>query len=243
MRTIGPFVDGYSLWWAVEGRNKKSITLDLRKPEGQELLKRLVAEADAVVENFQPGTLEGWGLGLRDAARDQPGADAVARASVYGQSGPVPRPSRPRPQRHRLWAGLLHLTGYPDRPPVRPGIIVSDYLTGIFNALGDHDRALRARPSRRRRRVAASGVRSRSRRPRARRQRPRSGARPGALRVDPAHPRAHRAGLRPPRRRARARGQPARATRRRSTTGRPPTASSSAVDRRRRRPLPAARAS
>src|SRR5690606_38156440 len=62
MRIIGPFENGYSLWWAVEGRNKKSITLDLRKPRGQELLKRLVAHADAMVENFQPGTLEGWGL-------------------------------------------------------------------------------------------------------------------------------------------------------------------------------------
>ena len=63
MRTIGPFADGYSLFWAVEGRGKKSITLDLRRPEGQALLKRLVALADVVVENFQPGTLESWGLG------------------------------------------------------------------------------------------------------------------------------------------------------------------------------------
>src|SRR5712691_10156420 len=60
MRTIGPFVDGHSLFWAVEGRSKRSITLDLRKPKGQELLRRLVAKADVVVENFQPGTLEGW---------------------------------------------------------------------------------------------------------------------------------------------------------------------------------------
>src|SRR5512136_265917 len=63
MRTIGPFVDGYSLFWAVEGRSRKSVTLDLRKPAGQALLKRLVGLADVVVENFQPGTLEGWGLG------------------------------------------------------------------------------------------------------------------------------------------------------------------------------------
>src|SRR5499425_3145489 len=61
MRTIGPFAGGYSLWWAVEGRNKKSITLDLRKPPGQDLFRRLVALADVVVENFQPGTLEEWG--------------------------------------------------------------------------------------------------------------------------------------------------------------------------------------
>src|SRR6266487_5708552 len=60
MRTIGPFVDGYSLFWAVEGRGKKSITCDLRKPAGQALLKRLVPLADVMVENFQPGTLESW---------------------------------------------------------------------------------------------------------------------------------------------------------------------------------------
>src|SRR5262252_5342136 len=63
MRSIGPFVDGYSLWWAVEGRNKKSITLDLRQPRGRELLMRLTAVSDVVVENFQPGRLEEWGLG------------------------------------------------------------------------------------------------------------------------------------------------------------------------------------
>ena len=63
MRTIGPFDQGHSLFWAVEGRSKRSVTLDLRKPAGQALLKRLVALSDVVVENFQPGTLEGWGLG------------------------------------------------------------------------------------------------------------------------------------------------------------------------------------
>lgn len=134
MRTIGPFEDGYSLWWAVEGRNKKSITLDLRKPAGQELLKRLVAESDALVENFQPGTLEGWNVGP-DVLHAVNPALVLSRVSVYGQTGPY----RDRPGLDRngiAMGGLLHLTGYKDRPPVRPGIIVSDYLTGIFNALG-----------------------------------------------------------------------------------------------------------
>ena len=134
MRTIGPFEDGYSLWWAVEGRNKKSITLDLRKPAGQELLKRLAAESDVVVENFQPGTLEGWNVGPDVLREVNPGL-VVSRVSVYGQTGPY----RDRPGLDRngiAMGGLLHLTGYKDRPPVRPGIIVSDYLTGIFNALG-----------------------------------------------------------------------------------------------------------
>ena len=132
MRTIGPFVDGYSLFWAVEGRSKRSITLDLRKPKGQAILKRLVAEADVVVENFQPGTLEGWGLGYDALAAVNPGI-ILTRVSVYGQTGPY----RDRPGLDRngiAMGGLMYITGYPDRPPVRPGLIVSDYLTGVFNA-------------------------------------------------------------------------------------------------------------
>ena len=134
MRSIGPFAEGgYSLWWAVEGRTKKSITLDLRKPRGRDLLKRLVERADAMVENFQPGTLEGWGLGPEVLAAVNPRL-VLSRVSVYGQEGPY----RDRPGLDRngiAMGGLLHLTGYPDRPPVRPGVIVSDYLTGVFNAL------------------------------------------------------------------------------------------------------------
>jgi succinyl-CoA---D-citramalate CoA-transferase len=133
MRTIGPFEDGYSLWWAVEGRNKRSVTCDLRKPEGQALFKRLVAHADALVENFQPGTLEGWGLGPDELSALNPRL-VISRVSVYGQTGPY----RDRPGLDRngiAMGGLLHLTGYKDRPPVRPGVIISDYLTGTFNAL------------------------------------------------------------------------------------------------------------
>jgi crotonobetainyl-CoA:carnitine CoA-transferase CaiB-like acyl-CoA transferase len=133
MRSIGPFADGYSLWWAVEGRNKKSVTLDLRKPRGQDLLKRLVERADAMVENFQPGTLEGWGLGPEVLLAVNPRL-VLSRVSVYGQEGPYR--NRPGLDRNGIaMGGLLHLTGYPDRPPVRPGVIISDYLTGIFNAL------------------------------------------------------------------------------------------------------------
>ena len=133
MRTIGPFDAGYSLFWAVEGRNKKSITLDLRTPRGQDLFKRMVPLADAIVENFQPGTLEGWGLGY-DVLEALNPRIILTRATVYGQDGPY----RDRPGLDRngvAHGGLLYLTGYPDRPPVRPGIIVSDYITGIFNAL------------------------------------------------------------------------------------------------------------
>jgi len=132
MRGIGPFADGYSLWWAVEGRGKKSITLDLRHPTGQDLLKRLVAKADVVVENFQPGTLEEWGLGYDTLRALNPGL-ILTRASVYGQTGPYR--DRPGLDRNGIgFGGLLYITGHRDRPPVRPGIIISDYLTGVFNA-------------------------------------------------------------------------------------------------------------
>src|SRR5436309_1153345 len=132
LRTIGPFEGDYSLFWAVEGRSKRSITLDLRKPTGQALLKRLVPLTDVVVENFQPGTLESWGLGYDVLSALNPGV-VLTRVSVYGQTGPY----RDRPGLDRngiALGGLLYITGYPDRPPVRPGLIVSDYLTAVFNA-------------------------------------------------------------------------------------------------------------
>ncbi len=149
MRTIGPFVGDYSLFWAVEGRGKKSITCDLRKPAGQALVKRLVPLADVLVENFQPGTLEAWGLGYDALAALNPGL-VLTRVSVYGQTGPY----RDRPGLDRngiALGGLLYITGYPDRPPVRPGVIVSDYLTGVFNAFAIvsalYERDRRARES------------------------------------------------------------------------------------------------
>jgi crotonobetainyl-CoA:carnitine CoA-transferase CaiB-like acyl-CoA transferase len=132
MRTIGPFGGenrDYSLYWSVEGRGRKSVTLDLRKPEGQDLFRRLAATADVVCENFRPGTLERWNIG---PAQLDPGL-VVVRISVFGQDGPYAQ----RPGLDRMgigYGGLMHLTGYPDRPPVRPGVTVSDYLTGSFAA-------------------------------------------------------------------------------------------------------------
>jgi crotonobetainyl-CoA:carnitine CoA-transferase CaiB-like acyl-CoA transferase len=129
MRSIGPFEDGYSLFWAVEGRGRKSVTLDLRRPEGQDLFRRLAETADVVVENFRPGTLERWGLAPGDC---DPGLVWV-RISAFGQDGP--HASRPGLDRVGLAVGgLMHLTGYPDRPPVRVGVTISDYLTGAFCA-------------------------------------------------------------------------------------------------------------
>jgi crotonobetainyl-CoA:carnitine CoA-transferase CaiB-like acyl-CoA transferase len=129
MRTIGPFVDGYSLFWAVEGRGRKSATCDLRTPEGQDLFRRLAATADVVCENFRPRTMEDWGLGP-DALESRL---VFVRISAFGQDGPYAA----RPGLDRLgvaYGGLLHLTGEPDRPPVRPGVTVADYLTGVFAA-------------------------------------------------------------------------------------------------------------
>jgi crotonobetainyl-CoA:carnitine CoA-transferase CaiB-like acyl-CoA transferase len=129
MRTIGPFVDGYSLFWAVEGRGRKGVTLDLRQTEGQDLFRRLAATADVVCENFRPGTMERWSVGPDDCDRRL----VWARISVFGQDGPYA--GRPGLDRQGIgYGGLLHLTGYQDRPPVRPGVTVSDYLTGTFAA-------------------------------------------------------------------------------------------------------------
>jgi crotonobetainyl-CoA:carnitine CoA-transferase CaiB-like acyl-CoA transferase len=134
MRSMGPFVPvddgpGYSLSWAVEGRGRRGVTCDLRRPEGKDLFTRLVATADVLCENFRPGTMERWGLGPEDLPDDL----VYVRISVFGQTGPY----APRPGLDRLgiaFGGLLHLTGDPDRPPVRPGVTVSDYLTGALAA-------------------------------------------------------------------------------------------------------------
>jgi crotonobetainyl-CoA:carnitine CoA-transferase CaiB-like acyl-CoA transferase len=133
MRTIGPFVDTpegpYSLFWAVEGRGRKGVTLDLRQPAGQQLFKKLAATADVITENFRPQTMEKWGIGPDDCDPRL----IWARISVFGQDGPYA--SRPGLDRQGIgYGGLLYLTGYADRPPVRPGVTISDYLTGVFAA-------------------------------------------------------------------------------------------------------------
>jgi crotonobetainyl-CoA:carnitine CoA-transferase CaiB-like acyl-CoA transferase len=129
MRELGPFVDGHSLYWSVEGRGRKSVTLDLRKPDGARLFRELAATADVVCENFRPGTLERWGISPTDCDRRL----VWVRISTYGQDGP--NSSRPGLDRVGIgFGGLLHLTGDSDRPPVRVGVTISDYLTGVFAA-------------------------------------------------------------------------------------------------------------
>ncbi|MDE0700203.1 MAG: CoA transferase [Acidimicrobiaceae bacterium] len=133
-RVNGPFTtddDGnrYSLYWSVEGRGRKSVTIDLRQPEGQDLFRRLASESDVMCENFRPGTLERWNI---DPSRLDPRL-VTARITLYGQHGPK---SLHTGFDHNAvaFAGLTHITGPADQPPIRPSLPVSDYLTGVFAA-------------------------------------------------------------------------------------------------------------
>jgi crotonobetainyl-CoA:carnitine CoA-transferase CaiB-like acyl-CoA transferase len=133
-RGYGPFYNEKSLTWLLLARNKKSITLNLREKKGQEILKKLVEISDLVIENFRPGTLEKWGLGYDELKQTNPRI-ILSRVSGFGQDGPY---------RHRAafdrvaigMGGLTHVTGHPDRPPVRAGINIADQTAALFSALG-----------------------------------------------------------------------------------------------------------
>lgn len=125
---------GHSPWWPVIGRNKKSVTLDLRTPEGQDAARRLIAKADVVVENFRPGALEKWGLGYDDLAKDHPEL-ILARVSGFGQTGPY-SPRAGYALIGEAMGGLRYITGEPDRAPARAGISIGDSLSGLHAALG-----------------------------------------------------------------------------------------------------------
>jgi len=135
LRRLGRQVDGVSLWWLTEARNKKSITCNLRMPAGQALIRRLLRDIDIVTENFRPGTLERWNLSYDDLRRDYPSLIMV-RISAFGQTGPY----RERPGFGRIAAavgGLSYLSGDPDRPPATPGTpTIPDYLAGVMGAFG-----------------------------------------------------------------------------------------------------------
>jgi formyl-CoA transferase len=125
---------GTSVWWQVQSRNKRSVALDLRSAEGQDIARRLVAEADVLVENFRPGTLEGWGLGWETLSALNPGL-VMLRISGYGQTGPY----RDLPGFGvvgEAMGGLRHLTGEPGRVPVRCGVSIGDTLAALHGVIG-----------------------------------------------------------------------------------------------------------
>ncbi|MFG1392284.1 CaiB/BaiF CoA transferase family protein [Xanthobacter agilis] len=136
LRQFGTVTEcGDSLVWLSEARNKKAVTLDLRRPEGAELFRELVAKSDVVLENFRPGTLEKWGLGFDALLAINPGL-VMLRISAYGQTGP--KSGEPGFARiAHAFAGLSFLAGEPDGPPVVPGSTsMADYVSGMWGAIG-----------------------------------------------------------------------------------------------------------
>ncbi len=126
--------EGTSVWWAAQSRNKKSVTLNLRSSEGQQVVRDLIAQSDVLIENFRPGTLESWGLGWEELQRINPRL-VMLRVSGYGQSGPY----RDRPGFGAIgeaMGGLRHLSGEPGRTPVRVGISIGDSLAALHGVIG-----------------------------------------------------------------------------------------------------------
>jgi formyl-CoA transferase len=126
--------DGTSVWWQVQSRNKRSLALDLRKPEGQDIVRQLALEADVLIENFRPGAMESWGLAPDDLIAQNPKL-IVLRISGYGQTGPY----RNRPGFGVIgeaMGGLRHLTAEPGRVPVRVGVSIGDTLSALHGVIG-----------------------------------------------------------------------------------------------------------
>ena len=126
--------EGTSLWWYAQGRNKKSVAVNLREPDGQAIVRALAKGADIVIENFRPGTMERWGLGYEALAAGNPGL-VMVRISGFGQTGPY----KDRPGFGAIgesMGGMRYVTGYPDRAPVRVGISIGDSLAAMFGAIG-----------------------------------------------------------------------------------------------------------
>jgi formyl-CoA transferase len=134
LRRLGPTEGGCGYWWAVDNRNKRVMTLDLHKPAAQDIVRKLAAKVDVVLENFRPGVLEGWGLGWEDLSRINPRL-VMARITAFGQTGP----RRMGPGFAAIgsaFGGTWFVNGPADRPPSRPTPVYPDYLTGLFTAFG-----------------------------------------------------------------------------------------------------------
>ncbi len=133
-RGMPPVVKGVPGPWTILSRNKRSISLDMRTEKGKQIFKRLVAGADILVENFRPGTLEGWGLGY-DVLKQVNRKLIMVRISGYGQTGPN-RYKAGFGTPATAFGGLTYMQGYPDKPPISPPLALADYISGLFGALG-----------------------------------------------------------------------------------------------------------
>jgi formyl-CoA transferase len=126
--------NGTSLWWYIQARNKKSVTVNLRMPEGQQIVRRLARDTDVLIENFRPGTLEKWGLDYHRLSADNPGL-VMLRLSGFGQDGPM-RDQAGFGAIGESMGGLRYVTGFPDRPPVRPNLSIGDAIASLHGVIG-----------------------------------------------------------------------------------------------------------
>ena len=124
----------YPLWWSICARNKRCVTANLREPEGQELVRKLISQADMVVENFRPGTLERWGLSYEELSKENPGLIMI-RVSGYGQTGPKANRAGYAAIGEAM-GGMRYVCGEPDRQPSRSGLSMGDSLAGTFACMG-----------------------------------------------------------------------------------------------------------
>ena len=134
LRRLGPTENGHSYWFAVDNRNKKLMTLDLHVPKGQDIVKKLVARCDVVLENFRPGVLEKWGLGWEALHAINPRL-VMARITAFGQTGPLNQ-GPGYAAIGSAFGGTWYVNGHADRPPARPTPVYPDYMTGLFTAFG-----------------------------------------------------------------------------------------------------------
>ena len=134
LRRLGPAEDGCGYWFAVDNRDKRVMTLDMRVPKGQDIVRRLVARCDVVLENFRPGVLERWGLGWETLHAINPRL-VMARITAFGQTGPLNQ-GPGYAAIASAFGGTWYLNGHADRPPARPTPVYPDYMTGLFTAFG-----------------------------------------------------------------------------------------------------------
>ncbi len=133
-REWGAMTDKGALWFPIQARNKRSVTVDLRMPEGQTIIRRLARECDILIENFRPGSLEKWNLGP-DVLREENPRLIMVRISGFGQTGPY----RARPGFGNIaeaMGGIRYITGFPDRPPVRVGMSLADHVASLYAVVG-----------------------------------------------------------------------------------------------------------